>query len=107
MCVWWSALAVNCARDLCLPLSLSLIDHIVLTDNLTTILVNYYAEKDDNVSAVNLSDHLPLCASFALSTFVTLASAPAHPTSRVAFYKATDNDLARYQQDISARLAAC
>ena len=89
------------------PQGLSLIDHIVLTDNLTTSLVNYYAEDDDNVSAVNLSDHLPLYTSFALSTLATLALAPPHPTSCVAFYKATDNDLACYQQDVSARLAAC
>ena len=78
------------------PQGLSLIDHIVLTDNLTTSLVNYYAEDDDDVSTVNLSEHLPLCVSFALSTLSMLASAPPHPTSRVAFYKATNNDLARY-----------
>ena len=79
----------------------------MLTDNLTTSLVNYYAEDDDDLSAVNLFDHLPLCASFALSTLATLVSAPPHPTSRVAFYKTTGNDLARRQQDVSARLAAC
>ena len=111
-------LRVQCVSDGVLPQStgrvtyvgpqgLSLTDHIVLTDNLTTSLANYYAANDDDVSAVNLSDHLPLCASFALSTLPMLASAPSHLTLRVAFYKATDSDLARYQHDVSARLAAC